>query len=363
MWSVISNDDQYIYIGLQNGSILSYSIDELKEITIESYKTLWKNSFRALSTQFMGKLSSNTVANIKHAFIPQKHKKKRSRHRSPMSMNMNMNMFTLPSNNTLLLQNDTNEQTDSELIIDDIRIDQNMIDDIVAMPDDEDEDDEDDEDMEPVPDNPEHADNDITCSCMNLTSSGVLLCSGYRTGEVYVYNLTECESMLEIHTRLSPVTALLLLCINGKNHDNDGILFIGYQDGFVQIFNCDTGINIFSKQCHYGAVNNLVQFEQDYYVFSVGDDNAICSFLIYSQLVTMKNIILQIEENVDKDNVDNDSDDDSMDLMDRVKWNFYRGHTAKIANLYRNQWCLRNDYVAVELESGDIFVWSVATTD
>ena len=73
----------------------------------------------------------------------------------------------------------------------------------------------------------------------------MLLCSGYSTGEVYVYNLT----------------CLLLLCIIGyRNHDNDGMLFIGYQHGFFTDFtiNCDTGMNIFSKKCHYGAVKNLV---------------------------------------------------------------------------------------------------------
>ena len=350
-WNIITYDEQYIYIGLQNGKILSFSMDNLRQITIESYKTLWKNEFRVMNTQFIGKLTANTIANIRNSFIPQKkHKQKVDRDES----------------------NDDSLIKEAELMLKEIRISDDDDDDDDDKEAEEEEEEEEEEEQQVII---EEEDNDITCSCMNITSYGVLLCIGYRNGSVYVYNISESKSILEIHTRLSSVTCLLLQCISGyKNHSNDGILFIGYQDGFIQIFNCDTGQNIFNKQCHYDYVSNLIQFEQDYYVFSIANDNSICSFLIYSQLVTMKSIIQQIDDDNDNDdesyidqnnnnqNNNKQYDDDGYKFdKDKVKWNYYRGHDRKIINLYRNQWCLKNDFIAVELENGDIFVWTVAT--
>ncbi|ETO25193.1 hypothetical protein RFI_11944 [Reticulomyxa filosa] len=99
-----------------------------------------------------------------------------------------------------------------------------------------------------------------------------------------------------------------------------------------------------SRQCHLAAVDRIILFEQDFHVFSIGHDCAFCSFLVYSQLVTMKAI---------QDILSDDSE------SIRVSW--YRGHSAPIANLYRNPWCLMSDLVVVQLYNGDVAVWCVST--
>ncbi|ETO25412.1 nucleolin [Reticulomyxa filosa] len=99
-----------------------------------------------------------------------------------------------------------------------------------------------------------------------------------------------------------------------------------------------------SRQCHLAAVDRIISFDQDYYVFSIGKDCAFCSFLVYSQLVTMKSI------------QDILSEDDEF-----VRVNWYRGHSAPIAHLYRNSWCLISDFVVVQLYNGEVVVWCVST--
>lgn len=44
-----------------------------------------------------------------------------------------------------------------------------------------------------------------------------------------------------------------------------------------------------------------------------------------------------------------------------VLWRFYRGHTAPIARLFRDEWCLSNDFLVVSLSNGEVFIWNVST--
>ena len=95
-------------------------------------------------------------------------------------------------------------------------------------------------------------DDGLSTSCMNTTASGVILCIGYENGEIYIYNISEAEPVMEIHSRLSTVTALLLLCADTNDRDTvgDGVLLIGYDDGFVEAFNCKSGERMMARQCH-----------------------------------------------------------------------------------------------------------------
>ena len=182
---------------------------------------------------------------------------------------------------------------------------------------------------------------------MNITSLGVLLCIGYESGEIYIYNVSVGEAVMSIHTRLSSVSALLLLCSDSSATSDvvgDGVLFVGYEDGFIEGFNCKSGQLMISKQCHYGSVQQILTFSQDYYVFSIGSDDGMCSFLVYSQLVTMKSV------------------QNSLWMQgDNIRVNWYRGHTAELVAVYRNEWCLISDLVCCELANGEIYVWCVST--
>eukprot|EP01084_Bolivina_argentea_P285789 490149_1 len=140
-WNVITNDNQYIYIGLYNGKILSFSMDKLRNIAINSYSKLLNNNFRTINNSYIGKLKSNIIGDIVNSFDIKKQKQK------------------------------------------EIDEDNNNI-------------------------------NYIICSCMNITKCGVLLCLGYESGEIYIYNITLAKCIIQIHTRLSSVTCLLLQCIN-----------------------------------------------------------------------------------------------------------------------------------------------------
>ena len=218
---------------------------------------------------------------------------------------------------------------------------------------------------------------------MNTTALGVILCLGYSNGEVYIYNISEAEPVMEIHSRLSTVTALLLLCADSNDRDTvgDGVLLIGYDDGFVEAFNCKSGERMMARQCHQGTVEKLVTFGEDYYVFSVGADHAVCSFLVYSQLVTMKTVQDLLADNTTwsdaarcggngnhrnresgggggvrgrsggvggrEEGDGRDGRDDSDGEIDEIRVNWYRGHGAPVYAVYRNEWCLLSDLVCV----------------
>ena len=61
----------------------------------------------------------------------------------------------------------------------------------------------------------------------------------------------------------------------------DGVLFIGYDDGYVEAYNPNNGNRLLNKKSHFGRVKKLIVFEQDYYVFSIGDDDSFCSYLVF----------------------------------------------------------------------------------
>ena len=65
-----------------------------------------------------------------------------------------------------------------------------------------------------------------------------------------------------------------------------------------------------------------------------------------SQALTLRGILEQMQ--VDKEH-------------DSVLWHFYRVHTAKVPRLWRDEWCLRNDFVIVALSNGEVFLWNVGT--
>ena len=46
----------------------------------------------------------------------------------------------------------------------------------------------------------------------------------------------------------------------------------------------------------------------------------------------------------------------------KVVWRQFRGHHGRIRSVYRTEWCLAHDFVAIELVDGQIVVWNVATS-
>merc|ERR1712228_411788 len=53
----------------------------------------------------------------------------------------------------------------------------------------------------------------------------------------------------------------------------------------------------------------------------------------------------------------------SNDLYDDgIRINWYRGHSANIVQVYRNEWCLISDLVCCELSNGQIYIWCVSTS-
>lgn len=166
------------------------------------------------------------------------------------------------------------------------------------------------------------------------------------------------EPMMEIHTRFSRVNTLLLLCSDPKNREmvGDGVLFIGFEDGFIEAYNCKTGEQLMSKECHLNAgVRKILTFEQDYYVFSIGNDNSFCSYLVYSQLITMKSVQDLLAGTSDNTKTVHNSSRNTI----RINW--YRGHPQPIKHLYRNEWCISSDLACVELINGEMYVWCVST--
>ncbi|ETO18813.1 hypothetical protein RFI_18434, partial [Reticulomyxa filosa] len=103
----------------------------------------------------------------------------------------------------------------------------------------------------PLQDNKDHEDwpipsaakekrrqDDVRATTMKITNAGALLCFGYGSGEVYVYNVSEGEPVMEIHTQNAAVTTLLLQCADPKSvRSGDGILFVGYANGVVEALN------------------------------------------------------------------------------------------------------------------------------
>lgn len=46
----------------------------------------------------------------------------------------------------------------------------------------------------------------------------------------------------------------------------------------------------------------------------------------------------------------------------KVIWRSFRGHDDGIRCIYRSEWCLVNDFVAIELVDGQIVIWNVGTS-
>ena len=82
---------------------------------------------------------------------------------------------------------------------------------------------------------------EISTLCMNITRLGCLLCIGYDNGEIYIYNISTGEPVM--------VNALLLLCFDPSF---DGILFVGYNNGYIEALNCSNGKLMQSKDCPSG---------------------------------------------------------------------------------------------------------------
>ena len=110
----------------------------------------------------------------------------------------------------------------------------------------------------------------------------------------------------------------------------------------------------------------LLSNQSDYYVFSVGNDNTFVSYLVYSQLVTMKATQDLIDSSDGYNNYERESGIFYIKSVDIArsgndKEPIYRGHTSNVVSLYCNEWCLMNDLTCCELENGEVYVWCVST--
>ena len=116
-------------------------------------------------------------------------------------------------------------------------------------------------------------------------------------------------------------------------------------------FNPRTGDMLLSNQSH---LRGLV------YVFSVANDNAFVSYLVYSQLVTMKAIQGLIDSGDTYNSYERERGIFFITAVGiarsgnaKVRINWYRGHTSSMVSLYCNECC--------ELENGEVYVWCVST--
>ena len=258
--NAVDHDDHTLYIGTADGEVIAFSIDKIGEMVAAD--CFGAQNVGTLQPIHCGKIVDSFAfsENVESAELEDEDRNLNEL--NPFTLNEFDHFHRINESRTLLLDDDDNGSLQN------------------------DGDDADDVDGNERP----------SCCCIERTAGGVLLCSGYRSGEVVVDNLTESETALEIHSRSCPVTALLILSIDtdGDGARPNGVLFIGYHDGFTEIFECDSGHNLFAKQTHFGAVDRLCRFAHDFYVFSIGSDHAVCCYLVWAQCVSLKAIMHQI---------------------------------------------------------------------
>jgi len=188
-----------------------------------------------------------------------------------------------------------------------------------------------------------------SASFLEMTRLGAMLCTGYSNGNIRIYNITRGELHLELREHECRVTCILLVCPDPAKPGlvGDGALFVGYENGHVCVWNARTGHLLLNHLSHFGHVLTLRQFNQDYYVFSTGSDNGVCSYLVLDLVVSMR----EVAEIVAKPD------------GPKVKVHWYRGHNSSVKKLYRTPWCISSDHLLVETDTGDLYCWGVSTSE